>query len=99
MYDFSGASGTTLVSDLQTDFAVVEALAGNPMGSANYARQGGKPGISIFGCVETGVGCTYTRAQSIITYFQNKGYYVVLSIPHWWNRTDVDPDQPNWHST
>ena len=97
MYDLSGAAGATLVSDIQTDFAVLEGLSGNPLASANYATQGTKRVIAIYGCGFTGVNCTKTQLQSIISYFKGKNYYVVLGIPHWWNRTDVDPDQPNWH--
>jgi Fibronectin type III domain len=101
-YDISGVSGATLVSDIQADFTHVEGLSGNPLGSANYAKQGVKPVIGLWGCGynDASHACTTTQAQSIISWFKGKGYYVVGGIPHWWNDGGVfDPAQPSWQST
>lgn len=99
MYDVSGASGATLVSDIQTDFQHLESLSGNPLGSPNYVWQDGKRVISLYGCGFSGVGCTTTQAQQIIAWFKARDYYVIGGIPHWWHRSDVDPAQPSWEST
>lgn len=99
MIDISGANGATLVSDLQADVLRMEGLSGNPLGSANYARQGTKPVIAIWGCGFSDRSCTIAQTQSIITWLKGKGYYVMGGIPHWWHRSDVDPEQPNWVST
>ena len=91
-YDVSGADPSTLVQDIQNDFAHLEQLG--IVDSWYYARQNLKPVISLWGFSFPNSTATPSQASQLIQYFKNKGYYVVGGVTGWW-RTTV----PDWDTT
>ncbi len=84
MMDISGSNAATLVADFQNDVTHIEGLSGNPMGSANYLKQDGKPVISIWGCGFSDRPCSVSQAQTLIAWLKGRGYYVYGGIPGDW---------------
>jgi hypothetical protein len=90
-YDVTGADQSTIVEDIQNDFAHLNQLG--IVNSTYYAEQNGKRVISLWGFSFPGNAATPSQVSQLIQYFRNNGYYVIGGVPHWWRTI------PDWDTT
>jgi hypothetical protein len=94
MYDISGATESSLVPDLLSDWKyLVDSL--KVTGSNRYLRQGGKPVVAIWGLGFTGRPGTPAMAQAIIDSLKNGGdvkYHATVfgGVPAGWRTLSGD---------
>ena len=83
MYD---ASGWSDLAALKTDWTnTITSLSGlNLLASSAYARQNGKPVVSIYGLGYASHPSTAAQALDLINWFKAQGCYVIGSVPGQW---------------
>ncbi|HEX4925866.1 MAG TPA: glycoside hydrolase family 71/99-like protein [Bdellovibrionales bacterium] len=92
-YDLSGANAQTLVQDIQRDFENELTTRLGVFRSPFYARQGGRPVIGLWGLGFRDRPVTIAQAQTLIRWFQQKGFFVMGGVPWHWQQ-----EKP-WHDT
>ena len=93
MYDTSGMSANTLVSNLTNDWLYLV----NTMGITNspaYVRHKGKPVVTVWGFGFTDRPGTPQDAQTVIGFFKSAGCTVMGGVPTYW-RTLTSDSQTN----
>lgn len=83
MYDVSGWSD---LEALKTDWlnTITSTSSLNLLASSAYAKQNGKPVVSIYGLGYTQHPSTAAQALDLINWFKNQGCYVIGSVPGQW---------------
>lgn len=81
MYD---ASGWGNLAAIKTDFTNTIKGSLNLLSSPAYARQNGKPVISIYGLGYASHPSSVSEALELINWFKSQGLYVIGSVPGQW---------------
>ncbi|MCI0363490.1 MAG: glycoside hydrolase family 71/99-like protein, partial [Phycisphaerales bacterium] len=83
MYDVSGM-GSGFVTEIENDWTNTIIGSMNLTASSMYARQNGKPVVSLWGVGFLDRPGTASDWTSLITWFQNQGVYVIGGTPRDW---------------
>jgi len=83
MYDVTGM-GSTFVQDIENDWTNTMVNSMNITASRMYARQNGKPVVSLWGVGFLDRPGTASDWTSLITWFKNQGVYVIGGTPRDW---------------
>jgi hypothetical protein len=95
MYDISGMSGDQLVQIIKNDWT--ETMIGklDITSSPQYARQDGKPVVSIWGFGFKTRDNTPEQAKELVQWFKDQGCYVIGGVPNGW-RTGTGDAKPGF---
>jgi hypothetical protein len=83
MYDVSGWGDLAAVKADWTD-TIASKTALDLLSSPAYAKQNGKPVVSVYGLGYTSHPSTVTQALDLINWFKGQGLYLVGSVPGQW---------------
>jgi hypothetical protein len=83
MYDVSGWGNLDAVKADWTD-TITSKVALDLLSSPAYARQNGKPVVSVYGLGYASHPSNVTQALDLITWLKSQGLYVIGSVPGQW---------------
>lgn len=95
MYDISGMNESNFVEVIKRDWQ--EEIVGKlkVTESPQYAREGGKPVVNIWGLGFTDRPGTAEQAKELIQWFKEQGVYLIGGVPTNW-RTSSGDSKPGW---
>jgi hypothetical protein len=83
-YDISGARAATWVEDIKHDFADVLRGQLDLLASPQYARQGGKPVVGVWGFGFPDRPGEAAESLALVEWLQAQGVYVMGGVPYTW---------------
>jgi hypothetical protein len=84
MYDIAGADSNTLVNDIEFDWVYNVERSYSLITSPAYATLNGKPVVCLCGFGIDGRPGNPAQAQELLTFFHNRGCYVIVSTMWTW---------------